>query len=159
MDIFNTSNQGLAINLETITKSVLSDISERIISNVMDGDADPLKEYIKAKGLSELASQILDGLKDEAVREAEKYGSESTVSGCKIVLKSTPTTYDFSHNDEWALLNAQLDSVKKQMKQIEQKMIDAMKYAEIIDDRTGEVIPPAQVKKAGGQTLAITIPV
>jgi hypothetical protein len=44
------------------------------------------------------------------------------------------------------------------MKEIEQKMIDAMKYAEIIDDRTGEVIPPAVVKKRGGKTIAITIP-
>jgi hypothetical protein len=31
-------------------------------------------------------------------------------------------TYDFSQNDEWNLLNAQLDSVNKKMKVIEQKM-------------------------------------
>lgn len=159
MDIFAKKEKGLIINLDNITKTYLGDVADRIISNVMDGDADPLQEYIKAKGLSELSSQILEGLKDEALREAEKYENEAIVSGCKIQIKNTPTTYDFSHNDEWALLNAQLDSVKKQMKQIEQKMLDAMKYAEVIDDRTGEVIPPAQIKKAGGQTLAVTIPV
>lgn len=159
MDIFSKKEEGLVINLDNISKTYLSDVADRIISNVMDGDADPLKEYIKAKGLSELSSQILDGLKDEAIREAEKYENDAVVSGCKVQIKNTPTTYDFSHNDEWALLNAQLDSVKKQMKQIEQKMLDAMKYAEVIDDRTGEVIPPAIVKKEGSQTIAITIPV
>lgn len=159
MDIFSTKNDSLVINLENITKTGLSDFAEKIISNVMDGNADPIREYIKAKGLAELAAQISEGLKDEAIREVEKYSGQETIYGCKIQVKGTPTTYDFSHNDEWALLNAQLDSIKKQMKSIEQKMIDAMKYAEIIDDRTGEVIPPARIKKEGGQTIAITIPV
>lgn len=159
MNIFDTKQDGLVINLDGITKSHIAEISDKIISNVMDGNEDALKAYIKAKGLSELASSIVDGLKDEAIKEAEKYSDSETVFGCKVQVKNTPTTYDFSHNDEWALLNSRLDSIKREMKQIEQKMLDAMKYAEVVDDRTGEVIPPAQIKKAGSQTLAITIPV
>lgn len=158
MDIFNKKEEAIVVNLDTITKSYLTDISQRIISNVMDGESDPMQEYIKAKGLSELSSQIMDGLKDEAIREAEKYSGEDKIFGCKVQIKSTPTTYEFSHDDEWAVLNREIENLRAKQKEREKKMLDAMKYSELTDEY-GEIIPPAEVKKQGGQTIAITIPV
>lgn len=158
MNIFEDKRETGILSLDNMTKTAISDIASRVIENVNEGNTDALKEYIKAKGLSELSDAIVSGIKELAIDEASKYEEGASVVGCKFQVRSLADTYDFSHNDEWALLNAQLDSVKKQMKEIEQKMIDAMKYAEIIDDRTGEVIPPAIVKKSGGKTIAITIP-
>jgi hypothetical protein len=157
MDIFG-KQEGLVINLDNITKSHLSDVSDKIIKNVMDGNEDAIQQYIKAKGLSELASQVLEGLKDEAVREAEKYGNDVVISGCKVQIKNTPTSYDFSHDSEWSIINNDIEKLKAELKAREKKMLDAMNYSELVDD-SGEIIPPAQVKKSGGQTLAITIPV
>jgi hypothetical protein len=157
MNIFSKKEEGIVINLETITKSYLSDVSQRIIGNVMDGNADPMQEYIKAKGLSELSNQIMDGLKDEAIREAEKYPDGDKILGCKFQVKSTPTTYDFSHDDEWRILNQEIENLKARQKQREKKMFDAMKYVELTDEY-GELIPAAEIKKQGGQTIAITIP-
>lgn len=158
MNIFEEKNKGIVFSLDNLSKSTILDISSAIIKNVVDGNTDPLKEYIKAKGLSELSDSITSGIKELAIDEADRYQDGDTVMGCKFQVRSLADSYDFSHNDEWMLLNAQLDSVKKQMKEIEQKMIDAMKYAEIVDDRTGEVIPPAILKKKGSKTLAITMP-
>ncbi len=44
------------------------------------------------------------------------------------------------------------------MKEREKKMIDATRYAELIDEDTGEVIPPAKVKGHGASALVIKIP-
>jgi hypothetical protein len=158
MDIFKETNTGLEIALDNMSKASLKKMAANVIDNVEQGNADALEEYIKAKGIVELATSITDGLKAEAIKEAEKYGNEDKILGCSFQVKSVPYTYDFSHNEEWLLLNAHLDATKRQMKEIETKMIDAMRYAEIIDDRTGEVIPPAKIKSGGGQTVSITIP-
>lgn len=158
MNIFEEKKEGVMLSLDNMTKSAIGNIASKIIENVTEGNTDALQEYIKAKGLSELSDAIVSGIKELAIDEASKYEEGASVAGCKFQVRSLADTYDFSHNDEWALLNAQLDSVKRQMKEVEQKMIDAMRYAEIIDDRTGEVIPPAIIKKSGGKTIAITIP-
>jgi len=158
MDIFKETTTGTEIALDNISKASLKGMATKVIHNVNEGNANALEEYIKAKGLVELATAITDGLKAEAIKEAEKYGSDSKLLGCSFQVKSVPYTYDFSDSDEWTLLNSRLDAIKKQMKEIESKMIDAMRYAEIIDDRTGEVIPPAKIKSGGGQTVSITIP-
>jgi hypothetical protein len=157
MDIFGKKEDALIINLEKISKSYISDISQKIVNNVVDGNADPMQEYIKAKGLSELSAQIMDGLKDEAIREAEKYADGDKILGCKFQVKNTPTTYDFSHDDEWRILNQEIENLKARQKQREKKMLDAMKYVELTDEY-GELIPAAEIKKQGGQTIAITIP-
>ena len=73
MNIFDKKQQEIVIDLENITKSSIAEVSDKIIANVMDGNEDALKAYIKAKGLSELSSIIIDGLKEEAIKEAEKY--------------------------------------------------------------------------------------
>lgn len=158
MNIFEKKQEGLVIDLENITKSSIAEVSDKIIANVMDGNEDALKAYIKAKGLSELSSIIIDGLKEEAIKEAEKYSSDENIFGCKVQVKSTPTTYDFSHDDEWKAISNEMEQLKTKQKAREKKMLDAINYAELTDE-FGEIIPPASIKKQGGQTLAITIPV
>lgn len=158
MDIFKETTEGFELAINNISKSSLKSIADNIVETAKNGNSDPLQEYIKAKGIAELASAITDGLKDLAISEAEKYGNNDKVMGCGIQVKSLPYQYDFSDNEEWLLLQANLDSVKKRIKEIETMMIDAMKYAEVIHPETGEVIPPAKIKSGGGQTVSITIP-
>jgi hypothetical protein len=157
MDIFTENEDGLSILLDNISKSSLNKISMSIVKNVEDGNTDALQEYIKAKGLSELASMLVESLKDEAIDEALKYGNDHRILGCKILVKGSPTSYDYSHDEEWTLYDNQINNLKLLQKDREKQMLDAMKYSELID-ADGEVIPPANVKKQGGQTLSITIP-
>ncbi len=157
MDIFKEDNDVLSIGIDTITKANLNQMASNIIHNVLNGNADALHEYIKAKALAELASIMVDGLKESAVEEADKYAGQENIFGCKVVVKSTPTTYDFSHDDEWRILNENLENIKAKMKDREAQMIEATKYAELVTT-SGEIIPPAEIKKQGGSTLSITIP-
>lgn len=157
MDIFKETQTGLEIALDNMSKASLKAMAANVIENVENGNADALHEYIKAKGIVELATAITDGLKAEAIREAEKYSSEDKVFGCSVQVKSVPYTYDFSHDGEWKSLQLQIDALKERQKEREKKMIDAMKYSELTDEY-GEVIPPAKIKSGGGQTVSITIP-
>lgn len=157
MDIFNENNGSLSIKIERVSKAAIQEIANSIVSNVLKGNEDPLKEYIKAKALADIASEISEGLKDDAISEAEKYDLNDPVFGCKVVLKSTPTSYDFSHDGEWKSVNQEMEKLKIRLKEREKKMIDAMKYSELTDE-FGEVIPPAMIKKEGSQTISINIP-
>lgn len=157
MDIFKEENNVISIGIDNITKSNLSHMADGIIHNVLNGNTDALHEYIKAKALSELASMMVDGLKEVALTEADKYAGQENIFGCKVVVKSTPTSYDFEHDDEWRILSENIEVLKIKLKERETQMIEATKYAELVNT-SGEVIPPAEVRKQGGTTLSITIP-
>lgn len=157
IDIFKEKDNGLSIAIDNITKSNLSQMANGVIHNVLNGNTDPLHEYIKAKALSELAGMMVDGLKEVAVSEADKYAGQENIFGCKVVVKATPTSYDFSHDDEWRIISENIEALKAKLKERETQMIEATKYAELVST-DGEVIPPAEVKKQGGTTLSITIP-
>jgi hypothetical protein len=147
-----------SLDFNNINKAALAKVSGAVVDRVMSGDEDPLEVYIKAKAISEVASGIINDIRGVAVDEAEKYGEESTMLGCQFTTKNGPTSYSFEHDDEWSEINAEISRLKKQLKDREKKMVDAMRYAEVVDESTGEVIPPAIVKKAGATILAITIP-
>jgi hypothetical protein len=158
MNIFEFKEEGVIFSLESMTKGSISEVANKIIKNIVEGHTDALQEFIKAKGISELSEVIISGIKELAIDEASKYSDGESVLGCKFQVRSLADSYDFSHDDEWSVINNEIDSLKKKQKDRESKMIDAMKYAEVIDDQTGEVIPPAIVKKRGGKTIAISIP-
>ena len=60
-------------------------------------------------------------------------------------------------NDQLKTVVKELNELKSKMKSHEEKMIQAMNYAEMVD-KDGVVVIPAKVKKAGGTTIAINIP-
>lgn len=157
MNIFEFKEEGLVFSLENMTKGSISEIANKIIKNVSEGHTDALQEFIKAKGLSELSDVIVYGIKELAIDEASKYSDGESVLGCKFQVRSLSDSYDFSHDEEWNVINNEIEYLKTKQKAREKKMIDAMAYAELIDD-SGEIIPRAIVKKRGGKTIAITIP-
>lgn len=157
MDIFKETQQGLTLTLDKISKSIITDYSQKVVHNVMEGNEYALEQYIKAKAVSEIANSIMDGLKELAIQEADNYNPNDKVSGCSFQIKSVASTYDFSHDDEWRSIQEDMEKLKNLLKAREKQMIDACNYAELVD-KNGEVIPPAVVKKPGGSTIAIVIP-
>lgn len=157
MNIFEFKEEGVVFSLESMTKATISEIGNKIIKNVVEGNTDALQEFIKAKGLYELSEVIVSGIKELAIDEASKYSDGEAVLGCKFQVRSLADSYDFSHDSEWAIISNEMELLKTKLKAREKKMLDAMGYSELVDD-SGEVIPPAIVKKKGGKTIAITIP-
>lgn len=158
MDIFNeNSSAGIAFSPGTITKESITLKANSIIGDVFSGNLCPLETYIKSKAISDVAASICSEIKEDAISEAEKYSAEDKVLGVGFATKNTASTYDFSDDSEWVRMDAEIKHLKSKMKAYESKMVQAMDYAEMVD-RDGVIITPAKIKKAGGTTIAITIP-
>lgn len=158
IDIFKEEDKGMVIALDNMSKANLSHMANQVVFNCIDyGNEDPLEAYIKAKGLAEIADKIMEGLKNHAIKDAYKFEKDQKVMGCTVVVKSTPTTYDYSHNEEWVNLSNEIAMLTEKRKEIEKAMVQAMNYAEVVD-ADGVIVEPAVVKKAGGETIQITIP-
>jgi len=158
MDIFKEDSTGMILALDNLSKANLSKMANEIVfTSIEGGYEDPLEAYIKAKGLSEIADGIMIGLKDYAMKEAYRYEKDQRILGCTVLVKATPNTYDFSNNPSWVHLNNEINRLKAEQKEIEKQMILAIGYSEMISS-DGELIEPATIKKAGGETIQVTIP-
>jgi phosphoenolpyruvate synthase/pyruvate phosphate dikinase len=157
IDIFKEQSDGMVLALDNLSKAYLQSIAEDISNSVFNGNEYALPTYIKAKGLEEIAKAIQESIKELAIDDAHDYRKDEKVLGCEFLVKNTPTTYDFSHNDEWRILNDEITKLKAQQKEIEKQMILAMGMAQMVNT-DGVVIEPAVVKKDGGQTIQINIP-
>jgi hypothetical protein len=159
MNIFEDNElvpKGL-IDFNNLNKTALGQVSGAVIEEVTEGNEEALSTYIKAKALSEVAANIIKGVKEEAMIEAERAGKTSSKLGCEVMIKSGGTSYSFDHDEEWNNLNEQINELNALKKEREKKMIEATKYSELVDE-SGEVIPPAQVKNYVADVLTIKIP-
>jgi len=156
-DIFKEEEIGLSINLNTITKEYIDKLSTSIANSVMEGNEYAIEQYIKAKGLAEVAASIMDKIKDMAINEAENYSNQEKIYGCGVQVKSCANSYDFSHDDHWKMINQKIESLKVILKEREAEMIDAVGYSQLVNS-SGEIIPAAVIKKQGVKTIAISIP-
>lgn len=157
IDIFKEESNGMVLSLDYLSKAYLQSIAEKITSSVHDGNEYALPTYIKAKGLEEIAKSIQESLKESAIDDAQDYRKDEKVLGCDFLIKSTPTTYEFSHNDEWLHLNNEINRLKAIQKEIEKQMILATTVAQLVNS-DGIVVEPAVIKKQGGETIQINIP-
>lgn len=157
IDIFKEEDKFLVLALENLSKAYLQSIAENISNSVFDGNEYALPTYIKAKGLEEIAKAIQESIKESAIDEAQAYRKDEKVLGCEFLVKNTPTTYDFSHNDEWRILNDEITKLKAQQKEIEKQMVLAIGMAQMVNT-DGVIVEPAVVKKDGSQTIQINIP-
>jgi hypothetical protein len=157
IDIFKEETNGMVLSLDNLSKAYLQSVANDIAKSVYDGNEYALPTYIKAKGLEEIAKSIQESIKESAIDEAHDYRKDEKILGCEFLIKSTPTTYDFSHNDEWLHLNNEIARLKAHQKEIEKQMILATTVAQMVNN-DGVVIEPAVVKKDGGQTIQINIP-
>lgn len=161
-DIFEENEQQAPSDILAFTeinKAALGQVSGAIVDRVSSGEEDALETYIKAKALDTVVSDIIKNIKVDALEEAEKYDKEEAMLlGCEFSVKNGATRYSFDHDETWSSIDKQIKELTAQRKAREKKMIDATNYAELIDDETGEVIPPAAIQSSGSSILAITIP-
>jgi hypothetical protein len=161
MDIFAEDNKPAPILLEfsKINKAALGELSGAVVDKVASGDDSALETYIKAKALEFVVTEIISDVKAEALDEAEKYErDDSNILGVDFMVKNGATRYSFDHDDEWNEINDEIKKLTAKRKAREKIMIDATKYAQVVDENTGEIVTPAEVKSSGGSILNITIP-
>jgi hypothetical protein len=157
IDIFKEETNGMVLSLDNLSKAYLQSVASDIAKSVYEGNEYALPTYIKAKGLEEIAKSIQESIKEAAIDDAQDYRKDEKVLGCEFLIKATPTTYDFSNNNEWVHLNNEINRLKALQKDIEKQMILATTVAQLVTN-DGIVIEPAMIKKQGGETIQINIP-
>ncbi len=124
-----------------MTRATITAKANLFIQAVESGHEAPLKTYIRAKYLHEVAALVLKELKDAAFYEAEQYyRQERTVLGVDFDTRNGSTKPEFEADPEYCRLKALL-------KQREELLEQATKGKGVtLDPGTGEVLKPLPVK-------------
>lgn len=141
------------------SKERINGFADAVINHFENGDGDPLRAMIVVKAQKEFISILESKLTAMAISEAEKYGvgEDRVMCGVEFQVANGRTMYDYSHDEVWSELEAQIQALKKLQKNREELMKAAMKFAGAADEQ-GEVIEPARVKKVSDPSLRCIIP-
>ena len=86
--------------------------------------------------MEELIKKIKEGIAEQVMVEAEKYGKSFEYMGAKVQL-SERRSYDYSNDDTWAQINRSLKQREELLKYL---------TAPLADTETGEIINPVPYK-------------
>lgn len=152
------SNQ-IQLSIGQFTKSELSSVAETFVNQVKEGYEEAIDVLIKAKALEEISKEIQSGIKEFAIEEASLFGKEgSKRMGVGVVVANGATKYSYDHDEEWCILNNQIEELKAKMKDREKKMQDALKYGGVLVTADGEEIHAAIVVSYGEEQVRVSIP-
>jgi hypothetical protein len=116
-----------------------------VITDVQEGNYNALTAYTELKKLEAEVKNALEIIQPLAISESQKYAEkEFEYNGCKILKRSTPTTYSFDHIDAFKETSKRLEQIKKLAK------------LGGIDPETGEVMR-AEISKHSTETIHIQI--
>ena len=130
----------------SLSKSQIDLFTQRVLEEVDSGMYNPLTIHLCLKAMEELTKRIKEGIAEQVLLEAEKYGKSFEYMGSKVQL-SERRTYDYSDDGTWS----ELEKAKKKREEL-------LKYlsAPLADPETGEMIFPAQFKVT--PVISITLP-
>ncbi len=120
----------------SLTKTQIDVLSRRVLEEIDGGNHNPLNIFLCLKAMEELVKRLKDGIADQVLAEAEKYGKQFDYLGSRVQL-SERRTYDFSCDSTWC----ELDKTKKQREEMLRHITQP-----VADPDTGEMIYPAQFK-------------
>lgn len=141
-----TEETGLSFELDNIltsNKAFITDLAQKMVQDVMDGEVDPYKAFIFANKAQLIFDAIVINLRPiVAGIQLPKGGLKMYDS--EIIEKKNPDKYDFSvcSDSTWDSLNAQLTDIKAKMKERE-TFLKALK--EPISTLEGEIINPPSI--------------
>lgn len=119
---------------------------------LMEGTQAPLEAYLYLKKVKELTESIMEGCKQEAIRELQGKGGKFEDEQIVVEVRNSAGRWDFKNNDEWRLLKSKLQVVEEQCK-MAYKCWE--KGNSLIDETTGEIVQAASYK-SGEETLFVS---
>lgn len=136
-------NTTSVLSLFPETKASVKSFVERIKSEVLSGEKDPLEFSVIFKSLEEIVKELRSDkdIKETILDEAAKYGNKTfEAKGAKFTIRDS-ARYDYSSDEKWRELNAEVTKLKEKIKKREE-MLKSL-TDEVADPETGEIIYPA----------------
>lgn len=152
-----TEETGLSFELDNIltsNKAFITDLAQRMVQDVMDGEVDPYKAFVFANKGQLIFDAIVTNLRPIiASKQLPKGGLK--LYDAEIIEKKNADKYDFSvcSDAEWDKLNATLTDVKAKMK-VRETFLKTL--SEPMATMDGEIINPPSITY-GAMNIAITL--
>lgn len=149
-----------AMMLLPSTKQQIQQFADSIISEVTEGNSNPLTVHIQITAMEKALEAIKEGIKSHALREAEKHNQKSfEFLGCMVEVKEMGTKWDFSGSNDpvYHRINQEKEDAVTALKQREAYLKVIHETKDEIDPETGEIFqlhPPAKRSTTG---IAITL--
>ena len=119
-----------------LTRSQIDQYVQKAIEQIDTGLYNPLSIHLCLKAMEDLIKKIKEGIAEQVLTEAEKYGKSFDYMGARVQLTER-RTYDYSMDDTWAQINRSLKQREELLKYI---------TAPLADTETGEIINPVPYK-------------
>ena len=129
-----------------LTKTQIDFFAQKALKEIDTGLYNPLSIHLCLKAMEELIKKIKEGMAEQVMLEAEKYGKSFEYMGAKIQL-SQRRTYDYSMDDTWSQVNRSLKQREELLKYL---------TSPLADTETGEIIKPVPFKTTS--VIMISLP-
>ncbi len=128
-----------------LTKSQIDFFAQKALNEIDTGLYNPLSIHLCLKAMEELIKKIKEGIAEQVVMEAEKYGKNFEYLGARVQLTDR-RTYDYSQDGTWAQINRSLKQREELLKYL---------TSPLADTETGDIINPVPYKTANIITISL----
>jgi len=136
IDIYN-------VKPEDITKEAIGLMSQDIIAAVSNGSANALSVHMQAKAIKLGMEDVIKQTEADVWLEVAKYGKSFVKFGATVQTTEGSNSCDYSSDDIWQRLNAEL---KRREEILKIAFQNACKGVATFDTETGEEIPTMKAK-------------
>ena len=99
------------------TKADVAKQTESIVTQVQDGEINPLRVLAVMSALEKVATDVKKKIMDQALTEHEKYGEKTTtVFGATFERCEVGVKYDYSDDEEWKMYQDNIEAIKIEQK-------------------------------------------
>lgn len=120
--------QDLQINSSKITKSIISDQSQKIIKGLR-GKAQ-VETYVQAKALNELTKSVMNELKPKVIKQVQKSGTIESY-GCVASIRNGRKTMTYHQDDKLEKLEAKKKALMEKVSDIDSLIAFRKKQMEV----------------------------
>ncbi|MBP6979035.1 MAG: hypothetical protein PHD61_11365 [Bacteroidales bacterium] len=128
-----------------LTRPQINSLARHILDEIDSGMYNPLEVHLCLRAMEELVKRIKEGIADQVMVEANKYGRDFTFHGSQFQITAR-RTFDYSADAIWT----EMDRSKKQREEMLKHL-----QSPVADPNTGEMIYPARYKAT--QVLSVTL--
>jgi len=154
----NTELQRLQQGELLPTKDNITALATEIIRQCQEGEADTLQMIVKVTAIHKTTEAVLEGLKEEALRELAKHGKDGAmILSAGIKQMEAGVKYDYSQDAEWRALKETVDAANADLKDRETFLKGVKSPFETLDKSTGEMVTIYPPKKTSTTTFKITL--
>lgn len=158
MDQLPTTAMGALRSLAT-TQTQVDVFSDSIIQAVQQGEANPLEVLIQLRAMEKAIKRIIPEIKENTLREAEKYGKNFDLLGNNLKIQETGVEYDYAATGDpvWAKLDSIANTAIDNRKKREAFLRTVNGIVRVTDEDTGEEIELKPAPKTSQTTVTVSI--